>query len=154
MWAGDQNVDWSLSDGLASTLTAALSMGISGVALTHFDIGGFTTFASYTPPLVRTEQLLLRSAEMAVFTPVFRTHEGELGTPTTTTSATKQQQQQYQQKTTTTSHNNNNNNNNKEKQQQSKNRKKALVQHVYNLPTSDNRSTRKKISFFLIFHSF
>ena len=77
MCAGDQNVDWSLSDGLASTLTAALSMGMSGVALTHFDIGGFTTFASYTPPLVRTEQLLLRSAEMAVFTPMFRTHEGK-----------------------------------------------------------------------------
>ena len=77
MWAGDQNVDWSLSDGLASTLTAALSMGMSGVALTHYDIGGFTTFASYNPPLVRTEQLLLRSAEMAVFTPMFRTHEGK-----------------------------------------------------------------------------
>ncbi|KAK7102623.1 hypothetical protein V1264_020815 [Littorina saxatilis] len=76
LWAGDQNVDWSLSDGLASTLTAALSVGMSGVALTHYDIGGFTTFASYTPPLVRTEELLLRSAEMAVFTPVFRTHEG------------------------------------------------------------------------------
>ena len=76
MWAGDQNVDWSLSDGLASTVTAALSLAMSGVTLTHFDIGGFTTFAAYNPPLVRTEELLLRSAEMAVFTPVFRTHEG------------------------------------------------------------------------------
>ncbi|KAK7503683.1 hypothetical protein BaRGS_00005222 [Batillaria attramentaria] len=76
MWAGDQNVDFSLSDGIASTVPAALSMGVSGVGLTHFDIGGFTTFAAFTPPLVRTEQCLLRSAEMAVFTPVFRTHEG------------------------------------------------------------------------------
>lgn len=77
MWAGDQNVDFSMSDGIASTVVAALSMGMSGVGLTHFDIGGFTTFASYNPPLVRTEECLLRSAEMAVFTPVFRTHEGE-----------------------------------------------------------------------------
>ena len=76
MWAGDQNVDWSLSDGLASTVTAALSLAMSGVTLTHYDIGGFTTFAAYNPPLVRTEELLLRSAEMAVFTPAFRTHEG------------------------------------------------------------------------------
>ncbi|KAL8589434.1 hypothetical protein ACOMHN_021586 [Nucella lapillus] len=76
MWAGDQNVDWSLSDGLPSTLTASLSLAMSGLTLTHFDIGGFTTFASYTPPLVRSEELLLRSAEMAVFSPVFRTHEG------------------------------------------------------------------------------
>ncbi|XP_076469178.1 sulfoquinovosidase-like [Babylonia areolata] len=75
-WAGDQNVDWSPSDGLPSTITAALSLAMSGLTLTHFDIGGFTTFASFTPPLVRSEQLLLRSAEMAVFTPVFRTHEG------------------------------------------------------------------------------
>ena len=42
-WAGDQNVDWSMSDGLASTVPAALSLGMSGCGLTHFDIGGFTT---------------------------------------------------------------------------------------------------------------
>ena len=77
MWAGDQNVDWSLSDGLASTITSALSMAMSGMTLTHFDIGGFTTFAQFQPPLVRSEELLLRSAEMAVFTPVFRSHEGK-----------------------------------------------------------------------------
>lgn len=28
MWAGDQNVDWSESDGLPSTITSALSMGL------------------------------------------------------------------------------------------------------------------------------
>ena len=32
MWAGDQNVDFSYGDGLASTIPAALNMGMSGVS--------------------------------------------------------------------------------------------------------------------------
>ena len=28
MWAGDQNVDWSLDDGLASVVPAALSLPV------------------------------------------------------------------------------------------------------------------------------
>lgn len=74
MWAGDQNVDFGVGDGLPSTIVAASSMGMSGTGLTHFDIGGYTTYG--TLGLVRTEELLLRSAEMAVFTPMMRTHEG------------------------------------------------------------------------------
>ena len=74
MWAGDQNVDFSYGDGLPSTIIAATSMGMSGTGLTHFDIGGYTTFG--TLGLRRSSELLLRSAEMAVFTPVMRTHEG------------------------------------------------------------------------------
>ncbi len=42
MWAGDQNVDWSL-DGLASVVPAALSLAMTGHGLHHSDIGGFTT---------------------------------------------------------------------------------------------------------------
>lgn len=72
-WAGDQNVDWSLGDGVASTVIAALNLGMSGMGITHFDIGGYTTM----PPLmVRSKELFLRAAEYAVFTPVMRTHEG------------------------------------------------------------------------------
>ncbi|CAL1539006.1 unnamed protein product [Lymnaea stagnalis] len=74
MWNGDQDVDFSLADGVRSTIYGSLSMGMSGVGLTHFDIGGYTTFALLG--LVRTKELFLRSAEMAVFTSVFRTHEG------------------------------------------------------------------------------
>ncbi|XP_067683148.1 sulfoquinovosidase-like isoform X2 [Haliotis asinina] len=74
MWAGDQNVDFSYADGLASTIPAALSMGITSHGLTHFDIGGYTTSAAMG--LVRTEERLLRGAEHAVFGPMFRTHEG------------------------------------------------------------------------------
>ena len=42
-WSGDQNVDWTYSDGLATTIPAALSLGLSGFGLNHFDIGGYTT---------------------------------------------------------------------------------------------------------------
>ncbi|XP_069995197.1 sulfoquinovosidase-like [Penaeus vannamei] len=72
-WAGDQNVDWSLGDGVGSTVVAALSLGLSGMCVTHFDIGGYTT---QPPVLQRSKELFLRSAEYAVFTPVMRTHEG------------------------------------------------------------------------------
>lgn len=71
-WAGDQNVDWSLDDGVASTIPAALSLAISGYGMNHFDIGGYTTMFV----MRRSEALLLRSGEYAVFTPVMRTHEG------------------------------------------------------------------------------
>ncbi|XP_069141838.1 sulfoquinovosidase-like isoform X2 [Argopecten irradians] len=74
MWAGDQNVNFDLADGLPSTVVAALSAGVSGIGMTHFDIGGYTTFASMG--LKRTSELLIRSGEMAVFTPYMRTHEG------------------------------------------------------------------------------
>ncbi|XP_033642279.1 sulfoquinovosidase-like [Asterias rubens] len=71
-WAGDQFVDFSLADGLASVIPAALSLGMTGFGLTHFDVGGFTSLFG----IGRTEELLLRYAECAAFTPVMRTHEG------------------------------------------------------------------------------
>ena len=74
MWTGDQNVDFSYGDGLPSTIPAALNMGLSGVGITHYDIGGYTTYQAFG--LVRTAELLLRSAEAAIFTPMFRSHEG------------------------------------------------------------------------------
>ncbi|XP_046653529.1 sulfoquinovosidase-like isoform X2 [Daphnia pulicaria] len=73
MWAGDQNVDWSKSDGLPSSIVAALSLGLSGFGLSHSDIGGYTTLNGI---LTRSEELLLRWAEYSVFTPLMRTHEG------------------------------------------------------------------------------
>lgn len=76
MWAGDQNVDWSAGDGLPSVIPAALSSGLCGIGMTHIDIGLYTTFGALG--LKRSAELLLRSAEMAVFSPVMRTHEGTL----------------------------------------------------------------------------
>ena len=72
LWAGDQFVDFSRHDGLVSVVCAALSAGVLGNGLHHSDIGGYTSFLSFR----RTKELFLRWAEMAAFTPVMRTHEG------------------------------------------------------------------------------
>ena len=72
LWAGDQSVDFSRHDGLCTTICAALSAGMCGCGLSHSDIGGYTSLFGN----VRTKELFLRWAEMAVFTPVMRTHEG------------------------------------------------------------------------------
>ncbi len=72
LWAGDQSVDWSMDDGLASVIPAALSSGLMGNGLHHSDIGGYTTLHG----MKRTKELFMRWTEMAAFTPVMRTHEG------------------------------------------------------------------------------
>lgn len=72
LWAGDQSVDFTIHDGLATVICAALSAGMSGCGLSHSDIGGYTSLFGNT----RTKELFLRWSEMAAFTPVMRTHEG------------------------------------------------------------------------------
>lgn len=72
LWAGDQSVNWSIDDGLASVIPAALSAGVSGMGLHHSDIGGYTSLHGNK----RTKELLMRWTDMAAFTPVMRTHEG------------------------------------------------------------------------------
>lgn len=72
LWAGDQSVDFTIHDGLASVICGALSAGMTGCGLTHSDIGGYTSLFDNT----RTKELFLRWMEMAMFTPVMRTHEG------------------------------------------------------------------------------
>lgn len=72
LWAGDQSVDFTIHDGLATVICAALSAGMSGCGLTHSDIGGYTSLFGNQ----RTKELFLRWSEMAAFTPVMRTHEG------------------------------------------------------------------------------
>lgn len=72
LWAGDQSVDFTIHDGLATVICAALSAGMSGCGLTCSDIGGYTSLFGNT----RTKEVFLRWAEMAAFTPVMRTHEG------------------------------------------------------------------------------
>ena len=37
-------MDWTASDGLKSTIVAALSLAVSGMGLSHSDIGGFFSF--------------------------------------------------------------------------------------------------------------
>jgi alpha-glucosidase len=72
LWAGDQSVDFSRHDGLQTVICAALSSGLLGNAYHHSDIGGYTSLFGNR----RTPELFQRWAEMAAFTPVMRTHEG------------------------------------------------------------------------------
>ncbi|MBN1330350.1 MAG: alpha-glucosidase [Candidatus Heimdallarchaeota archaeon] len=72
VWAGDQLVNWSVHDGLASVIPAGISLGICGIANYHFDIGGYTTIG----PFKRTKEVFMRWVEAAAFTMVMRTHEG------------------------------------------------------------------------------
>lgn len=72
LWAGDQSVDFTIHDGLASVVVGALSAAVMGCGLHHCDIGGYTSLYDN----IRTKEVFLRWAEMTVFSPVMRTHEG------------------------------------------------------------------------------
>lgn len=72
VWAGDQLVNWSMDDGLASVIPAGISLGFSGIGFYHSDIGGYTTVAW----IKRSKELFMRWAEHAAFTQTMRTHEG------------------------------------------------------------------------------
>jgi len=72
IWAGDQLVNWSLDDGLASVIPAAISMGLCGIGQFHSDIGGYTTVGW----IKRSKELFMRWAELSAFSAVMRTHEG------------------------------------------------------------------------------
>lgn len=75
-WEGDQMVDWSEQDGLASAVVGLTSGGLSGLAINHSDIGGYTTITHPLIKIHRPQELFQRWAEMSAFTPIFRTHEG------------------------------------------------------------------------------
>lgn len=75
-WMGDQLVSWGKHDGLASTVPAMLSSGMSGLALNHSDIGGYTNVNIPFYKTHRSRELFYRWSELNAFTPIFRTHEG------------------------------------------------------------------------------
>jgi alpha-glucosidase (family GH31 glycosyl hydrolase) len=77
-WVGDQLVDWSEQDGIKSAVTGLLSSGLSGYSLQHSDIGGYTAIDNPLLRYHRSRELLLRWIELAAFTTVFRTHEGNI----------------------------------------------------------------------------
>ncbi|MCI1722270.1 MAG: alpha-glucosidase [Lachnospiraceae bacterium] len=71
-WNGDQSVDLSIHDGLISAVCGTLSLAMSGYGLSHSDIGGYTSVYDN----LRTKEVFDRWVDMAAFTPVMRTHEG------------------------------------------------------------------------------
>ncbi|WP_067474640.1 alpha-glucosidase [Actinomadura hibisca] len=75
-WAGDQLVDFDAQDGMASALRGMLSGGVSGMTLTHTDIGGYTGVDTPLGNYNRSAELLRRWSELAAFGVFFRTHEG------------------------------------------------------------------------------
>ena len=75
-WLGDQLVDWDEHDGIKSAVTGLLSSGLSGYAFEHTDIGGYTAIDHPLLKYHRSKELLMRWVELAAFTTVFRTHEG------------------------------------------------------------------------------
>lgn len=72
LWAGDQCVDFSRHDGINTVITGALSSGLLGNAYHHSDLGGYTSLHG----VVRTAELMHRWIDLAAFTPVMRSHEG------------------------------------------------------------------------------
>lgn len=79
-WAGDQDVDWGVNDGIKSVITIMGHMGLSGYAHQHSDLGGYTTILTYDGfNVTRSAELLGRWGELAaVSSAVFRSHEGNI----------------------------------------------------------------------------
>jgi alpha-glucosidase len=71
VWAGDQLVNWSIHDGLASVIPAGISLGICGIGYYHCDIGGFHSLGKY----IRDKEIFMRWVEFSAFTMIMRTHE-------------------------------------------------------------------------------
>ena len=69
-------MSWDEHDGIKSTVTGLLSSGPCGYALEHTDIGGYTAIEHPLLKHHRSKELLMRWIELAAFTVVFRTHEG------------------------------------------------------------------------------
>lgn len=79
-WAGDQNVNWQVNDGIKSVVTIMGHMGLSGYAHQHSDVGGYTDVLTYDDyNITRSPELLGRWGELAaVSSSVFRSHEGNI----------------------------------------------------------------------------
>ena len=76
---GDQLTSWDSRDGLHSALIAQMSAGLSGVAYSNSDVGGYTMVKRAGLNFVRDAELLKRWAESSAFADsMFRTHEGLL----------------------------------------------------------------------------
>jgi alpha-glucosidase len=71
-WIGDQETDWSDTDGLPTVVPALINLGLSGIPYVTHDIAGFS--GTIAPP--STKELFMRWTELGAFTPIMRTHEG------------------------------------------------------------------------------
>ena len=72
VWAGDQQTDWDLLDGIGSVIPYGTGLGLSGVSAFGHDIAGYTGLVS--PP--STKELYFRWTQLGAWSPVMRTHRG------------------------------------------------------------------------------
>jgi hypothetical protein len=70
-FAGDSTTDWSRSSGLASITTDMLNRAVGGLYGYTTDIGGYFDVGPYQPT---TKELLIRWAELAALSPLYRLH--------------------------------------------------------------------------------
>lgn len=80
-WLGDQMVTFGTDDGLPSAILGLTSSGVSGIAVNHSDIGGYTgikPLPAWISPYDRVQELTERWSEANAFTAIFRTHEGNI----------------------------------------------------------------------------
>lgn len=71
-FSGDQLEDWNEVNGIPVVIPCGISVGMCGIGNYCYDIGGYTTYGPYK----RTKEMFMRGAEMATFSMVMRTHEG------------------------------------------------------------------------------
>jgi sulfoquinovosidase len=71
-WSGEQLATFSKYDGLPGSVSAALSLGLSGGGLWHSEAGGSLSFAWAR----RSPECLARWIEMSAFTPILRVGDG------------------------------------------------------------------------------
>ncbi|HRI67289.1 MAG TPA: glycoside hydrolase family 31 protein [Polyangium sp.] len=71
VWAGDQEATWTKEDGLPTVVPALLNLGLSGFPFVTHDIAGFSGGPS-------TKELYMRWTELGAFTPIMRTHDGNM----------------------------------------------------------------------------
>lgn len=69
VWCGDQEADFTTTDGLPTVVPAMLNLGVSGIPFVTHDIAGFSGGPS-------TKELYLRWVELGALSPIMRTHEG------------------------------------------------------------------------------
>ncbi len=72
IWAGDQQTDFSVGDGLASVIPMGIGLGLVGLPYFGHDIAGY--MSQLTEPT--TKELWLRWCSFGALSPVMRTHHG------------------------------------------------------------------------------
>jgi alpha-glucosidase (family GH31 glycosyl hydrolase) len=76
VWGGDPTTDWGY-DGLASAMTNALTMGLSGISTWGSDIGGFFSLGNRQ----LTPELMIRWIQFGAVSGVMRTKHGGVSIP-------------------------------------------------------------------------